>query len=97
MKSVIELAYDLTHADGICVLVGVPAEKVTIYTLPIHFNKVLTGSHGGDAVPRSTFRACPAAGGWAHLVCGAHHARFPLEDVNTALDSCVAAMRAGCC
>jgi S-(hydroxymethyl)glutathione dehydrogenase/alcohol dehydrogenase len=24
---------------------------VTINTLPIHFNKVLTGSHGGDAVP----------------------------------------------
>ena len=48
-KSVIELAYDLTHADGTCVLVGVPNEKVSIYTLPIHFNKVLTGSHGGDA------------------------------------------------
>ena len=50
-KSVIELAYELTHADGTCVLVGVPSEKVTIYTLPIHFNKVLTGSHGGDAAP----------------------------------------------
>ena len=36
---------------GTCVLVGVPSEKVTIYTLPIHFNKVLTGSHGGDARP----------------------------------------------
>src|SRR5205823_2519752 len=50
-KAVIELAYNLTHADGTCVLVGVPSEKVTIYTLPIHFNKVLTGSHGGDATP----------------------------------------------
>src|SRR5262249_1431341 len=29
VKSVIELAYDLTHADGTCVLVGVPSEKVT--------------------------------------------------------------------
>jgi S-(hydroxymethyl)glutathione dehydrogenase/alcohol dehydrogenase len=52
VKSVIELAYDLTHADGTCVLVGVPSEKVTIYTLPIHFNKVLTGSHGGDCRPQ---------------------------------------------
>jgi S-(hydroxymethyl)glutathione dehydrogenase / alcohol dehydrogenase len=51
VKSVIERAYELTHADGICVLVGVPTEKVTLYTLPLHFNKVLTGSHGGDAVP----------------------------------------------
>jgi S-(hydroxymethyl)glutathione dehydrogenase/alcohol dehydrogenase len=51
VKSVIESAYELTHADGVCVLVGVPHEKVTINTLPIHFNKVLTGSHGGSAVP----------------------------------------------
>jgi S-(hydroxymethyl)glutathione dehydrogenase/alcohol dehydrogenase len=51
VKFIIELAYDLTHPDGICVLVGVPREKVTINTLPIHFNKVLTGSHGGDTVP----------------------------------------------
>jgi S-(hydroxymethyl)glutathione dehydrogenase/alcohol dehydrogenase len=50
-KPVIEQAYDLTHPDGTCVLVGVPSEKVTIYTLPIHFNKVLTGSHGGSALP----------------------------------------------
>jgi len=24
---------------------------VNIYTLPLHFNKILTGSHGGSAVP----------------------------------------------
>lgn len=50
-KGVIETAYNLTHPDGTCVLVGVPTEKVTIYTLPIHFNKVLTGSHGGSCLP----------------------------------------------
>jgi S-(hydroxymethyl)glutathione dehydrogenase/alcohol dehydrogenase len=50
-KEVIELAYELTHADGTCVLIGVPTEKVTISTLPIHFNKILTGSHGGDCRP----------------------------------------------
>lgn len=50
-KGVIEQAYDLTHPDGRCVLVGVPSEKVTIYTLPLHFKKVLTGSHGGGSVP----------------------------------------------
>jgi len=50
---VIELAYELTHADGKTILVGVPkkGDNVSIYTLPIHFNKVLKGSHGGDAVP----------------------------------------------
>jgi S-(hydroxymethyl)glutathione dehydrogenase/alcohol dehydrogenase len=50
-SEVIELAYELTHADGTCVLIGVPTEKVTIYTLPLHFNKILTGSHGGDSRP----------------------------------------------
>ncbi len=51
VRSVIEQSYDVTHPDGICVLVGVPSEKVMIDSLPIHFNKVLTGSHGGDAIP----------------------------------------------
>ena len=50
---VIELAYELTHADGRTILVGVPrkGDNVNIYTLPLHFKKILTGSHGGSAVP----------------------------------------------
>ena len=50
---VIEQAYDLTHPDGKTILVGVPrkGEHVSIYTLPLHFKKVLTGSHGGSAEP----------------------------------------------
>ena len=50
---VIEQAYDLTHADGRTILVGVPrkGEHVSLYTLPLHFKKVLKGSHGGSAKP----------------------------------------------
>jgi S-(hydroxymethyl)glutathione dehydrogenase/alcohol dehydrogenase len=50
---VIETAYNLTHPDGKTILVGVPRkeDKVSIYTLPLHFKKVLKGSHGGNAVP----------------------------------------------
>ena len=50
---VIELAYELTDADGRTILVGVPrrGDSVNIYTLPLHFNRILTGSHGGSAVP----------------------------------------------
>jgi S-(hydroxymethyl)glutathione dehydrogenase/alcohol dehydrogenase len=50
---VIELAYDLTHPDGRTILVGVPraGEKVSIYTLPLHFKKILKGSHGGSVSP----------------------------------------------
>jgi len=50
---VIELAYELTHADGKTILVGVPrkGDNISIYSLPLHFKKVLTGSHGGSAEP----------------------------------------------
>lgn len=51
---VIELAYELTHPDGKTILVGVPkkGDNVSVYTLPLHFKKVLTGSHGGSAEPQ---------------------------------------------
>lgn len=50
---VIEQAYDLTHPDGKTILVGVPTkgDNISIYSLPLHFKKVLKGSHGGDAEP----------------------------------------------
>ena len=50
---VIEMAYKLTHPDGKTILVGVPrkGDNISIYSLPLHFKKVLTGSHGGSAEP----------------------------------------------
>ncbi len=87
VKSVIELAYDITHADGTCVLVGVPSEKVTIYTLPIHFNKVLTGSHGGDARPHIDIpRIIGLVKAGRVSFDGLITHEFPLEEVNEALD-----------
>jgi S-(hydroxymethyl)glutathione dehydrogenase / alcohol dehydrogenase len=86
-KHVIELAYNLTHADGTCVLVGVPSEKVTIYTLPIHFNKVLTGSHGGDAVPQVDIPRLIRLNQAGRLSFdGIITHEFSLEEINAALD-----------
>jgi S-(hydroxymethyl)glutathione dehydrogenase / alcohol dehydrogenase len=85
--SVIELAYELTHADGTCVLVGVPSDKVTINTLPIHFNKVLTGSHGGDSVPDidiPRIARLQRAGRLSFDGIITHE--FPLDESNAALD-----------
>ena len=48
---IIEQAYELTAANGKTILAGVPKNKITIYSLPLHFKKILTGSHGGDSVP----------------------------------------------
>jgi len=50
---VIEQAYNLTHPAGKTILVGVPkkGDNVSINTLPLHFNKILKGSHGGSTAP----------------------------------------------
>jgi S-(hydroxymethyl)glutathione dehydrogenase/alcohol dehydrogenase len=86
-KSVIELAYNLTHADGTCVLVGVPSEKVSIYTLPIHFNKVLTGSHGGDARPHIDIpRLIALSKAGRFSLDGIITHEFPLDQINDALE-----------
>lgn len=51
--TVIEQCYELTHPDGKTILVGVPRKGnlVSIYTLPLHFKKILKGSHGGSSLP----------------------------------------------
>lgn len=52
--SVIETAYEVTGPQGRVILVGVPAKaarKPSFYTLPLHFNKVLVGSEGGNCIP----------------------------------------------
>ena len=87
VKYVIELAYNLTYPDGTCVLVGVPHEKVTINTLPIHFNKVLTGSHGGDAVPHVDIPRLIRLNQAGRISFdGIITHEFSLDDINEALD-----------
>ena len=51
--SVIEAGYALTSPQGRLVLVGVPrkGDSITVFSLPLHFGKTLTGSHGGEATP----------------------------------------------
>ena len=47
----IEFGYNLTSASGKTILVGVPNKNINIYSLPLHFEKILKGSHGGNAIP----------------------------------------------
>jgi len=51
--SMIELGYRITKPQGKVVLVGVPRKgnETNIYTLPLHFGKQLSGSHGGESIP----------------------------------------------
>ena len=49
----IELCYEVSSGVGRIILVGVPKSdsKAKIYTLPLHFDKVIKGSHGGGSRP----------------------------------------------
>ena len=47
------MGYELTSPKGRVTLVGVPRKgsDISIHSLPLHFGKVLSGSHGGEAIP----------------------------------------------
>jgi len=49
----IEICYEISSKEARVILVGVPrvGDKATIYTLPLHFGKVLRGSEGGQSKP----------------------------------------------
>ena len=94
---VIERAYELTHADGKTILVGVPRkdDKVCIYTLPLHFKKVLTGSQGGSIEPQEVIpRLCRLLQTGRLSLDGLVTHEFPLTQINEGLD-CVRSGLAG--
>jgi len=51
---IIEMGYDLVTGQGRVILVGVPknGNTININSLQLHFGKMLTGSHGGEAIPQ---------------------------------------------
>lgn len=87
---VIELAYELTHPDGRTILVGVPSknDKVSLYTLPLHFKKVLKGSEGGSCQPALDIpRIIRLIQQGRVSLDGLVTHEFALEDINAALDT----------
>lgn len=49
ISSLIEAGYKFAKSK--LILVGVPKEKISIYSLPLHFDKKIIGSHGGESDP----------------------------------------------
>jgi len=51
---IIEMGYELVKAQGRVTLVGVPKKgnNISIYSLPLHFGRQISGSHGGEAIPQ---------------------------------------------
>jgi S-(hydroxymethyl)glutathione dehydrogenase / alcohol dehydrogenase len=87
VKGMIELAYQVTAKKGRCILVGVPHEKVELYTLPLHFDKVLKGSEGGQCLPtRDIPRLVRLADAGRISYDGIVTDEFSLDQINDALD-----------
>lgn len=91
---IIQMGYEITKPQGRVVLVGVPKKgnDTTIYSLPLHFGKSISGSHGGEAVPEIDIPRYQSL-----YVQGVIEldllvtARFSLDDINKA----IATMRGG--
>lgn len=51
--AIIKMGYKITKSRGHVVLVGVPRKgaNINIYSLPLHFGKSISGSHGGETIP----------------------------------------------
>ena len=43
----------MINSNGRLILVGVPRKgnNINIFSLPLHFGKIITGSHGGETIP----------------------------------------------
>ena len=50
-SKVMEQAYEISPNDGKIIFVGVPDKKISIYSLPLAFDKILSVSHGGQSQP----------------------------------------------
>lgn len=97
---VIEQAYEATAPDGRTILVGVPPkdDKVSIYTLPLHFGKTLKGSFGGGArpdvdIPRYVQLYRSGRLDLESLITD----RYPLERINDAIEDMRSGRTAGRC
>jgi S-(hydroxymethyl)glutathione dehydrogenase/alcohol dehydrogenase len=88
--SVFQMAYRMTSAAGITILTGLLHHRhpITVDAYPLHFGRQIVGTHGGDTrpdvdIPRyiQLYRI-----GKLKLKEQITH-RYPLEDINSAVDS----------
>ena len=89
IPDIIQLGYEITQTKGRVILVGVPRKgsNISIYSLPTHFGKELTGSHGGEAVPQEDipkYQRLYDSGKLSLKPLLTN--RFNLEEINTAID-----------
>jgi S-(hydroxymethyl)glutathione dehydrogenase/alcohol dehydrogenase len=97
---IIELGYGMTKAQGRITLVGVPKKgnNISIYSLPLHFGKQLSGSQGGESIPHADiprYHQLFQAGRikLRELITE----RFVLSDINNAIESMRSGTASGRC
>ena len=96
----IELAYKLTGPQGRVVLVGVPKKgnNISFYSLPLHFGKQITGSHGGETRPNEDIAKYLRLLNCGKLALeGLLTNDFTLEDINDAIAMMCSGEVAGRC
>ncbi|WP_398331283.1 zinc-binding dehydrogenase, partial [Vulcanococcus sp.] len=94
VPAVIEMGYQLSQREGRVILVGVPrlGQNLSVYSLPLHFGKVLSGSQGGECQPdRDIPRYLRLLERGSLQLDRIVSAKFPLEEINAA----ISAMRDG--
>lgn len=98
--AIIELGYGLVKPQGRVVLVGVPkkGDNINIYSLPLHFGKTISGSHGGEAVPNVDIPRYLSLFQCGRLrFDGLVSHRFTLDQINDAIEAMRSGAAAGRC
>ena len=88
-SKLIEKAYELTNPEGITVCVGVPrhGDNISIYSLPLHFQKKFTGSQGGNSIPDKEIpRYINLINAGKMTLDGIITHEFALKDINEAVE-----------
>ncbi len=96
----INLAYRLTKPDGRTILVGVPkkGDNISIYSLELHFGKIITGSHGGEAEPARDIPRYASLYRKGRLKLNELVTdRFCLDDINIAIEKMKTGQTSGRC
>ena len=90
VTEVIELGYRLISKEGRLILVGVPKKDndIKIHSLPLHFGKTITGSHGGESIPEKDIpRYLNLISQGIANVDNIVSSRYNLKEVNKAIES----------
>jgi len=97
---IIEYGYSKTSSNGRVILVGVPKKgaDTKLYTLPLHFGKLITGSHGGEAkpyedIPRYSSLIGPGKVNFGRLITKI----YKLDEINEAISDMKSGKLAGRC